>query len=54
MDYLCEIEQYCSIDKRDGNLQRIDQKSWTIELWPDMSETCNVFYNKAAKVCFVF
>ena len=33
-DYLCEIEQYCSINKRDGNLQWIDQKSWTIELWP--------------------
>ena len=48
-EYLCEIEQYYSIDKCDGNLQRIDRKSWTIELWPghewDMSETCNGFYN---------
>ena len=28
---------------------RIDQKSWTIDLWSgherDMSETCNGFYN---------
>ena len=48
-EYLCEIEQYYSINKRDGNLQRIDQKSWTIDLWTghelDMSETCNGFYN---------
>ena len=49
-EYLCEIEQYYSINKRDGNLQRIDQKSWTIDLWTghelDMSETCNGFYNR--------
>ena len=60
-EYLCEIEQYYSLNKRDGNLQRIDQKSWTIDLWSeherDMSETCNGFYNsinKSSVISYMF